>query len=482
MKRLIFLWMMCMSVVLQGKTQKETSQFYEEFLCNEKKALHFAGLGPSCTYIPFDPVNPNPPPNPGPPDFIPGYLPVVMVNNSGLPDDEVYVVVTGKEEVSQVQSFLKINQSGMGSLVTADPGDNALNYSVLFSNLPETSEGRVIYLPKIDAGILWFSMEHPLNMPVDAPHKIVQPNFLSSADPNYFTNFDIFEVTYVSTGTNIVADATAISFFSIPLYGFISTPSPGSFPNTGLFHPRSYVMAHAESILNTAVEVDQWNNLFLRNGSTILRLVSPGKAMSANFFDNNYLDNAAAYGYSYIDDIWSNLASFYRSHPLQLTIPNGTLDTYNGVINLDNTITFTGINFGHTIVLAAPTTTSPTTSYNIFSGLFFIVSDDSPGAADGIQLCKLFEEGIIAGLVPTSNTLSNPYLASHQSEFYTVNPNLQPTGQSRGPWFDLYSKALHSLGFIYAFAYDEPLWPQVQIFSNTLEPTTYIGITIGNVQ
>ena len=53
MKKFIFLVMMCMSVVLQAKTKEEMTRFYDEFVCNEKKALHFAGLGPSCTFIPF---------------------------------------------------------------------------------------------------------------------------------------------------------------------------------------------------------------------------------------------------------------------------------------------------------------------------------------------------------------------------------------------------------------------------------------------
>ena len=246
-------------------------------------------------------------------------------------------------------------------------------------------------------------------------------------------------------------------------------------------------MSHAASVFATAhsPEVTQWNNLFLKNGSTILRLLSTGKAISNTptpIFDQNYLDNAATYGYSYINDIWTSLTSFYRTHPLTMTIPNGSLETYTGVINSDNTITLTSTPSGYQVVFAAPTTTAPTTSFNIFSAVLLVQSDTSPGAADGVQLSKLFEEAVIAGLVPTANTLSNPYLTSNQGIYYTVNPNLSASGQSTGPWYDLYSKALHSLGDIYTFGFDEPLWPQVQIFSNTLQPTTYMSITIGSVQ
>jgi hypothetical protein len=78
-------------------------------------------------------------------------------------------------------------------------------------------------------------------------------------------------------------------------------------------------------------------------------------------FDPNYLDNAVAYGYSYIADIWTGASSFYRRNPLQIQIPNNRL--YTGVIQPDNTIVFTS---GSNIVtFGAPTTTSITTTRTI---------------------------------------------------------------------------------------------------------------------
>lgn len=474
-KRIALTTMLFTTLLHASSTTFSTTRmksFYEQFLCQQKRDLALAGITSPCTND-----------NPLPPPFLEGYLPIVLRNNSTLPDNQVYVLVTGKDESTLTQSFLKIID-GVGQLQAANPGDNAINYSYLLSDLPLTTSGRVIYLPKIVGGVVWFSMQNPLNMLVNAPHDIIQPNFTSPADPNYYTNFDIFEVTYVSTGTNIAADATAVSFFSIPLHGYISTPAPGSSSNTGLTESRSTILSSAASLFSTVPNAAEWNKLFLKNGSTTLRLLSPGKGMEAPVpFDENYLDNSASYGYSYINDIWSGVSSYYRTNPLQLTIPNGSLDTYNGVINLDNTITFTGVNYGYVIVLAAPTTVAPTTSFDIFSGKFFTVSDNSPGQADSVQITKLFEEAIIAGLVPTSNTLSNDYLAANQSNYYQINPNLAPLGQTTGPWYDLYSKALHAQGYIYTFAFDEPLWPQVQIFSTTLvENETYIGITIGSIQ
>jgi Beta-1,3-glucanase/Bacterial Ig-like domain (group 3) len=424
-----------------------------------------------------------PPANPAPPPFIAGLLPVVLVNNSLLPDSQINVVFIGRDPaIPANQVFVNFDTSGIGSLVVATPGDNASNYSQPLSQFPATTDGRVVYIPQLDSGLVFFSVNTPLNMPVNPPHEIVEPSFTNPADPNYNTNFDIFELTYVPTGVNIVADATAVSFFSIPLYGYISTPSPNSSANTGLYQPRNFIFSYAANLFENAPESNQWNNLILKNGLNSLRILSPGKAMTAAtpLFDPNYLDNVAAYGYSYISDIWTSPTSYYRLHLLQLTIPDGSFETYTGIINLDNTITFTSTPSGYQVVFAAPTITPFTTTEKIFSGISLVTSDNSPGAADGVQVSKLFQEAIIAGLVPTSNTLSNPYLLANKNNYYTINPNLSPLGQVTGPWYDLYSKVLHSLGFIYTFAFDEPLWPEVQIFSDTLIANqTYLGITIG---
>lgn len=425
-----------------------------------------------------------PPPNPPPPPFEAGFLPIVLVNNSLLPDNQINVVFIGRDpNLVTNQVFVNFDNNGMGSLAVANPGDNSSHYSRNLSQFPSTTGGHVAYLPYLQSGIFYFSVDNVLDMPVNPPHEIVQPSFTNPNDPNYNTNFDLFELNYESNAPSIFADATAVSFFSIPLYGYLSTPSANSLSNTGLFQPRNFILSYVANTFAAAPASKQWNNLILRKNSDILRILSPGKAMTAAIpvFDLNYLDDAAAYGYSYINDIWSGATSFYRTHPLKLTIPNGSLETYTGVINNDNTITFTSFPSQYQVVFAAPTTANLfSTSQKIFSGLFFTLSDNSPGQADGVQLCKLFEEAIIASLVPTVNTLSNSYLLANRANYYTINPNLSAFGKTTGPWYDLYSKSLHSLGSIYTFAFDEPLWPEVQIFADTYIPNkTYLGITIG---
>lgn len=473
--------------------------FYNNYFCEEKGDLASADLTVRCgvgssssrSVRPLPPA-PVPPPNPPQPAAKSGYLPLVLVNDSGEPDSEVYVVVTGKEDTSDVQYFLQVNttpgpDAGVGTLVRADPGDNALNYSLPLSSLPTVSTtGRLIYLPPTISGAIWISTPDPLSMTVNAPHKIVQPNFFDTSTTNFY---DFFEYNYeTSTIPNVYVDCTYVPYYGLSLYGYISTPSSGSASYAGLYQSKSYVEAYVDNLFASAPNASEWNKLFLKNGDTTLRILSPGKAMSETptpIFDVNYLDNAAAYGYSYINGIWSGASSatFYKKNPLVMTIPNGTGATYTGTINSDNSITFKSANpSGYTVIFSPPTTTMPTTTYQIFSGETLVSFDNSPGQADGVQLFKLFEEAIIASLAPTANTLSNPYLTDNSSSYYTVNPNLTYTGRVTGPWYDLYSKALHALGNVYTFTYDEPLWPLVQVTADTVQSNTYLGLTIGSVK
>ena len=162
--------------------------FYDAMFCEEKGELSAAGLMSACPNI--NPPNPVPPPNRPATTFMAVFLQIVIVNNSTLPDSQVYVVLTGADQTTTIDAFVSINPStGVGTLVTANPGDNALNYGLQLSQLPAASTGRVVYLPFVIGGEVWFSMNQKLNMPVNAPHNIVQPNFLSPSDPNYFNEF-----------------------------------------------------------------------------------------------------------------------------------------------------------------------------------------------------------------------------------------------------------------------------------------------------
>lgn len=497
MKKLctLFLLFLCKALIATGSFNSETDLqyylqdadvFYEAFVAEQRTIDDSVDLSIGGRH----PLSFTPPPNPPPPAFVSGHLPIVLVNRSGYPDNQVYFLITGKN-LSNTNCWGNINTgSGIVALQPVQSGDNSSSFMVALSSLPRSSTGRVAYVPQTISGLCWFSIGSPLSMGVSSG-EIVQPNPTSSSDPNYHTNYDIFEYDYQQSGSpQISCDATAVSFFSIPQYGYLAGATSAA-SNTGLYQPRSYIMSQIASVFNAMPAKDQWNKLILNSGGNILRVLSTMKSMSIPAFDSNYLDHSSAYGYSYINDIWDGDSSFYKTNDCNMSVtvtsPSTATYTYTGSVDADdNTFVFTSSDGGPTVTFLAPTTSGgPTlhTSYLIFAAQNLTVtggsSQPTSGTADD-AVSKLFEEAIIAGLVPTTNTLSLSYLANNQSNFYKVNGNLSSSGQMTGPWYDVYSKALHNLGSIYTYGFDEPLWPNVLLTGPFIDNSTYIGITIGN--
>jgi hypothetical protein len=461
--------------------------FDDEFLLEEREYLAEAGITSDAFPHSTDPFSP--PPNPPAPPFKNGLLPVVLVNTSGYPDSEVYVVVTGNN-LSGAQSWGQVDTSygsnyGVATLVAAAAGQNGTQYSCALSSLPRGSTGRVIYLPQLTSGIIWFSIGSALNMPVNG-NSIVNPSYTNSTDPNYATVFDSFELTYLASGSpQISTDATAVSAFSMPLYGYLAGATSVS-SNTGLYQPRSYIMNQAAAAFAAAPASSEWNKLILRQNGNVLRCLSPGQSIASNQFDINYL-NDAANGYNYLADLYA----YYDGSPsLNMTVivtsPAAATYNYTGVATPGNTFTFTSSNEGPSVVfqpLNSGSTATATTTYNIYEGLNLVdpVTQPTAGtAADAVS--KLFQEAIMAGILPTTSNLTLASLVSNQAGYYQVNPLLSGSGPTTGPWYNLYSKALHALGYIYTFAYDDALWPQVLLGGPFVNNSTYLGITIRNCQ
>lgn len=464
----------------------DTANFYQVYLSEQRALDATVGLAGGGN-MPIPPVPPNPPP----PVFIPGFLPLVLVNNSGFPDNEVYFLITGKN-LSSVNCWGQINTTnGVVTLQPVQNGDNSTSFMIPFSSLPRSSTGRVAHVPQTISGLCWFSIGSPLTMGVSGGG-IEQPNPISPADPNYLTNYDIFEYDFqVAASPQVSCDATAVSFFSIPQYAFLAGATSAA-STTGLFQARSYIMSQMASVFNAAPLSSQWNKLMLLDSGRVLRVLSTMKSMSIPSFDSNYLDNAAAYGYSWISNVWNGIASFYKTNNCNMTVsvtsPGAATYDYTGTVNMSEEFVFTSSNGGPTVTFLAPTTSGGQTlhtSYLIFAAQNLTVpggaAQPTAGTADD-AVSKLFEEALIAGLIPTTDTLSLDYLSANQPNFYKVNTNLSPTGQASGPWFDLYSKALHALGSIYTYGFDEPLWPNVLLSGPYTDNSTYIGITIGNCE
>lgn len=469
------------------------------------------------TRAPANPPTP-PPPTQLTPDGNP-YLPIVIVNDSGHSPSEVNFVIKGLDLPAPSTTPVVIDYTGpsfpYGVRTPVSVGQNTNTYSLNLSDclpVPNSNNAYYVYSPEINSGAIWFSIGNtPLNIPVISAvvagvtgPSFQDPNFLSATDSNYDTTYDIFEYTYGTNLQSVGADSTAVSFFSIPLYGFMSTPNGSSLSNSGLWQAQNTVFnTTVQNYFNQATESAQWNKLLLYSTidtSQIMRIASTGKASTApNPFDPNYLDNAEAYGYSYIADIWNGPTAYYgkkinggQGNSLTMTLPTPPFRTYVGQVEVDGTFKFKAQD-GNVVTFSPPTQTPfPTTSQAIFAGID-MHDEDTSDTGDGVQVSKLFQEAVIVGILPTTDTISLDYLVNNQSNYYQVNGNLSAPGPTTGPWYDVYSAALHSYVIntgspttnptIYTFAYDDTLWPQVLISTAdvTTNPETYLGVTVGNV-
>lgn len=474
--------------------------FYVEYLTEEKDILAEAGLsnaafnGNRVSPLPAPPASQTITPPAAPATIQAGYLPIVIENTSGYLDSEVYVFFEGRSPVGPsdppgAQVFVNINTlNGEGSNLTVNSSLNGSTYSYALSELPYASGAsgpRVVYLPEIDSALMLISFNDKLNIPVTSANKITNPSFVNPNDPNYNTIWDQVEIEFNTLATPPVdTDATAVSFFSIPMQIYLNQADSLS-NKSGLTQSRSSLMTYLNSCFATvpsSPENLEWQKLTLYNGTTPLRVVSPGNSIAAGGFDMNYLDNRASYLYSYLADIWYGSLGFYQDNTLSIEIPGGKI--YSGKAS-GNTITLTS---GSDSVTLGPVQTGPgytnSTTYNIFSGLN--IFSNATNNADAIQVSKAFEEAIIAGIVPTTSLINASLLTTLGvfKPYYQINPNLSRFGQTKGPWYDLYSKALHACGLIYTYAYDEPLWPSVLLTSEYIynqpnpNDNSYIGITI----
>lgn len=426
-----------------------------------------------------------------PPHTIFGYLPVILINNSKAVEDEnVYILIKGIDPTNHKESYLRLDQNtGQGIYANAADAVSSFDYSYKLSSLPKTAEGHLVYLPPLTSGRIYFSIAYPMDLQVD-PHtkNIRDPDALDKHDPNYYTLYDKIEFTYVSPGNpEIAMNPTAVDFFSLPLYLEMNTRS--GIQHSGFFQKRADIFVTVKTIFaeedKTAEKI--WSNLIIPVHDPIthetiadLRIASPGKAMKANpaFFDIHYLSNGDLYGFNWIKSVWN---TYYKSHTLnidatELQPPHNKI--FVGKVNSANQFVFTASDGSSVVTLNPPSDSAP---FFEGAGDTFNALNNTPKAIIVRNLTAAFDTGILPVEI-NKEALNKNYFLKSRSKFYTNNPQLPLEGQNTGPWYDLYSKALHSFGNnIYSFAYDDVLGIDGTTTTN-MRDNPFVTITLGNLQ
>ncbi|ROS01767.1 beta-1,3-glucanase [Sinobacterium caligoides] len=449
------------------------------------------------------------------------WFPVNIENNSGpagnkwVGDDQVYIIAKAKTPGPNAKHcFVKVTdfQTGESRCEVVTAGTDSSQYAFKLADLRVDTlvEGvsvtqHQLKLPLLQSGRLYVSLEHPVDFDIVADAKtgeptIADPDGFNNRDGNYYYLFDKVEFSFTANNGSW-ANPTAVDFFSLPLALSQQVPDNSVANNcngsagggcvtrlaqSGLTASRSAIFSLQQQVLSSAPlsSAAQWDKLSLTytpttGASSQLRIVSPSKAMADTgaygnpSFDTKYLHDASQYGIDYL----AELENYYAQSSSHRMVINTEADLKNNSSAAPlNDYLFTGYIDAGFLVFNNQTQTKliriklPNSAKPYFGGAG--ESFDQPKDTPESIIVREFTSAVVAGLMPYPELLdssgqalplSKPYFAAAQAQGLLYQQSLLPASVNTGPWYDLYSKGLHSIGGassvqpIYTFAYDDAL-------------------------
>ncbi|VEG90118.1 beta-1,3-glucanase family protein [Legionella spiritensis] len=423
--------------------------------------------------------------------YPPDYLPVEINNKTQKSDSDIYVIIKAMDITTEHDCFIDIDQNtGIGQCTPVTPGMNSESYSYPLSTLPlsEDSRKRLILVPKTASGRIYFSAGYPMDLFVTPDtRKILDPDGFKPRDSNYYTLYDKIEYSYNDGGSWV--NPTAVDFFSLPIH-IRQEGSTSDVTEAGFSEDRNEVINSVRTLIQEKDTTRNkiWDRLFItysESGQTeLLRIVSPGKAMVENVadtkpFDLDYLSNESVYDFSYMDHLWQ----YYQTHTLLIDTSeiasHFSLDNYlfTGKVTGEQFV-FTNQTGSYRVVIDRPTHSTP---FFAGSGDSFDAANNTPKAIIIRQLTSAFDAGLLPAKSGTK--IDRHYFQAMKANFYQKNPLLPQLTQ--GPWYDLYSKALHHFDAsqaIYTFAYDDALGQDGTLHDPNAGNISPVQITLGSLE
>lgn len=467
------------------------------------------------------------PPAPAPVTAKTGYFPVIIYNDTTLTPDptltDVYFLALGQNVSTSVPCAFSFksemvgnNQAEVGTCVPISKSMNTQDYAVSLTKLPaynKKTNSVLVYFSQVISGRAYVSLSHKLTIPVIKPtvpkgqkappgtYTFQTPNMNNTYDPNYNILWDKFEYTYDNKFVFWV-NPTSVDFFAIPisLIPFNQQNPSGAPVGAGR---SSLISAMTKDIQDHDTSpAGSWSShsvIMDLSGktNTVLRIAAP--YVAPKFPLTTYLNQPnSATSYNYIDA----LIAYYKTHTISVDCSElagdkaAAIHTFYGGSTDKQLYQFTGsiqtINDKPTFVF----TNNPPAGKKAYHKIEIDMSNPAllsqgffmPGQApfttvnDTVQsvIIKNLTAAFSVGLLPAPDKteLTSAYFAANKANFYRAN---NPQLQNRfGPWFDLYSKAIHaSIPITYAYAYDDVLGQDGTLNSNV--NTNPITIVLGDM-
>ncbi len=437
-------------------------------------------------------------------------FPIELVNNSMIAgDDDVYIVIKGENPSTKKAVFVQVNPvTGIATGVEVNASTNAKLYNYKLSELPLIGGKRTLYLPYLASVRIYFSIKYPMDLHValdtTGAYTIPDPSPFDTTDSNYYTLYDKIESTF-DAGSGTYSNPTAVDFFTLPLQ--LDQSGSTSFLQSGFTHTRADVLNNVDTVFADVANITpatepNWKRLFVNyidpsGTSALLRLISPGKAIlpgnnNAPYFDNSYLKNMGTYGFDYIDAV----NTYYLTHTVQIDCTELTgvfaMSGGSGYI-LTGQMTGPDVNGNYFFHFDNGGGGSysfdlqmPTDSFPFFAGAgeSFNAANNTPPAIIVRQLTSAFDAGLLPA--PDGTLLNKAYFIANKASYYTDNA-LLVAGVTQ-PWYDLYSKALHTVptgvppfDLIYTFAYDDALDQDGTLHDPSTTAPSPLVVTLGDM-
>lgn len=253
-------------------------------------------------------------------------LNIALTNNSE--SSRVFAHITGRA-IDQNSSLFLLQADGNTPYYPASPSGVqqalAADCNIVLGP-PGTT--RVVTVPRIAGGRIWFSIDEPLIFALNPGPGLVEPSVSNESDPNFNKNWGFCEFTF--NDFQLFANISYVDFVSLPIAMTLQGHDGQPQHVTGI-NPEGLNVVCDALRAQAAKDGAGWDKLIVQANGQNLRALSPntGNAINGLLFDR-YFD-------SYVDRCWE----IYRHRDL-------LIDTQAqwGVVKgrvVDDRLTFPGI-------------------------------------------------------------------------------------------------------------------------------------------
>ena len=437
------------------------TDYFDEFLLQQKAYLAAAGITDA-------------PPT--------GYIPFTIVNNSGFPDSEVFVLILANN-FDNIITFAR-NSDGLmlGTSSTpppktyvSDPGSGVNPLSFFLNNGVYT-----FYIPttlNLTASRIYFSVGEPIDwfIPATGPVQVIAKDFADPTQDNYYTLFDKQEFTMVAND-RLIINPTLVDYYGLPLsfsINFLDQTKNPPIQTTqfGGLSPTLTSLQIFTNYINALTTLPttpgggtepKWSALHLTyappsGSSGNLRVLSPNQGIQTDssvltnpLFPIDYFLTNTFTQCDWLDQTWKNAGNtaIYQTQSLYIDLSTSgpTFGVAKGDVDNSGVFKFVAISgegTGSTLDLPLPTSSKAffTSTLTDYTPAPTITGNTAVAAA----IWQALSAGVITGIIPILGTTENAPLSQ---SFFRQNPQFVDNANIScvGPWYDYYSGTFISLG------------------------------------